>query len=599
MFRPKFTLFQHLRCLLPIALTATAFCQVQPTFKTSVTDSTVANPRNTLAVDVNNDGLPDLITDSLQLPLSLRVRLANGSGGFSDGYSYTFPNQYQSPLSTATGDVNGDGKVDLVAALSGTSQIAVFLGNGDGSFQAPRYEEIGVVSTSIIFGTNVLLADFNRDGKLDLALVESSQLVIAPGNGDGSFAIPHVVQSVPANTGINQLGIGDFDADAKADIAFSETSNCQPGNCATVLHVLYGNGDFTFTDSTAFSSTDEFNFDTGDLNSDGRTDIFGTQPNSQHQDFLYATGSRTFALYTGAQQVNGDLALADVNGDGIMDVIGTIGSSTGLNMVVLTGTAQPGVFNRYAYPIGNWQYLSNPVVGDFVRDARPDIAIAGQKPSYYGQPAPPPSELFVAVDATPSSSTSPFTGGCNYPNKEHGISICSPASSSVTSPVHFNAAASSLGPLRKIELWIDDHKVAEQRHTWEHYGWFGFSTGAYTGGTHKATFYSADADNRLQRADFSFTVGSCSAPSTAGVNVCSPASGSTVGSPVAVQAHATITGTLARMEVWVDGVKKYTETTSTSLSTSIALGTGSHRFDIYAVNTAGRKWEKTVTATVK
>ena len=92
---------------------------------------------------------------------------------------------------------------------------------------------------------------------------------------------------------------------------------------------------------------------------------------------------------------------------------------------------------------------------------------------------------------------------------------------------------------------------------------------------------------------------SCSAPSSAGVNVCSPVNGSTVSSPVTVQAASTITGTLARMEVWVDGVKKFTETTSKSFTTSIALPTGSHRFDIYAVNTAGTNWLKTVNATVK
>jgi hypothetical protein len=93
--------------------------------------------------------------------------------------------------------------------------------------------------------------------------------------------------------------------------------------------------------------------------------------------------------------------------------------------------------------------------------------------------------------------------------------------------------------------------------------------------------------------------GTCSAPGSPGVNVCSPANGSTVGSPVNAQAKATITGTLARMEVWVDGVKKFTETTSTTLSTSIALAAGTHRFDFYAVNTAGTKWLTTVNATVK
>ena len=109
-------------------------------------------------------------------------------------------------------------------------------------------------------------------------------------------------------------------------------------------------------------------------------------------------------------------------------------------------------------------------------------------------------------------------------------------------------------------------------------------------------------DNRLQKTTFSFAVGAagtCSAPSSPGVHVCKPANGSTVSSPVQVQATATITGTLARMELWVDGVKKYTETSSKTLSTSISLAAGSHRFSIFAVNTAGTKWQGVSTATVK
>jgi hypothetical protein len=98
----------------------------------------------------------------------------------------------------------------------------------------------------------------------------------------------------------------------------------------------------------------------------------------------------------------------------------------------------------------------------------------------------------------------------------------------------------------------------------------------------------------------SYTIGStCSAPTTPSVHVCKPAAGSTVASPAQVQAHATITGTFARMELWVDGVKKYTETTSTSLSTSITLAAGAHTFHIYAVNTAGTKWLGSVSATVQ
>ena len=82
------------------------------------------------------------------------------------------------------------------------------------------------------------------------------------------------------------------------------------------------------------------------------------------------------------------------------------------------------------------------------------------------------------------------------------------------------------------------------------------------------------------------------------MNICSPVNNSTVGSPVQVLATANITGSLARMEVWVDGVKVYTETASTTLNTSIPLGAGKHQFGVYAVNTAGTKWLSIVYATV-
>jgi Bacterial Ig domain len=170
-----------------------------------------------------------------------------------------------------------------------------------------------------------------------------------------------------------------------------------------------------------------------------------------------------------------------------------------------------------------------------------------------------------------------------------------------TSPVRVLASANSYGQLRKMELWVDGKKIGEQHHTWEQNGWFDL-TSSYAIGTHNATLFAADIDNRLQKTIFSFTVGAaggCSAPTSPGVHVCKPANGSTVGSPVQVQAAATITGTLARMELWVDGAKKYTETSSKTLNTSISLAPGSHRFGVFAVNTAGTKWQGVSTATVK
>jgi hypothetical protein len=159
--------------------------------------------------------------------------------------------------------------------------------------------------------------------------------------------------------------------------------------------------------------------------------------------------------------------------------------------------------------------------------------------------------------------------------------------------VSFAAAAVTIDPLRKIELWVDGKKIAQQDHTWERQGWFDLNAG-FASGTHSATFIAATIDNQQQMLDFKFKVGTspCAAPSAEGVHICKPVAGTT-SSPVLVEAAATITGTLERMELWVDGTKKYTEKTSTWFTTSVYTQPGKHRFDVVAVNEAGAQWVST------
>jgi hypothetical protein len=92
---------------------------------------------------------------------------------------------------------------------------------------------------------------------------------------------------------------------------------------------------------------------------------------------------------------------------------------------------------------------------------------------------------------------------------------------------------------------------------------------------------------------------SCSAPSSDGVHICSPASGSSVRSPVLVEATSKVAGTIVSTQLWVDGVKNSNAPGSTTLTTSVSLAAGTHRFAVIATNTSGQKWESTVNATVK
>lgn len=91
----------------------------------------------------------------------------------------------------------------------------------------------------------------------------------------------------------------------------------------------------------------------------------------------------------------------------------------------------------------------------------------------------------------------------------------------------------------------------------------------------------------------------CAPPSSSGVNICSPMNNSTVSSPFSARAAANLSGTLDRMDVWADGVKKYSETSSKTLSTSLSLSAGKHRIDVHAVNKSGTNLMSTVSVTVK
>jgi hypothetical protein len=124
------------------------------------------------------------------------------------------------------------------------------------------------------------------------------------------------------------------------------------------------------------------------------------------------------------------------------------------------------------------------------------------------------------LNQTPSGNW----GGCAYPKTGQEIHVCA-TSGTTTSPVLFSASSNSFGDLRKMELWVDGKKVAEQHHSWGQRAWFNL-TGTYANGSHSATMFAADIDSRQQKTTFSFTVGaagSCSAPTSPGVHVCMPA----------------------------------------------------------------------------
>lgn len=284
----------------------------------------------------------------------------------------------------------------------------------------------------------------------------------------------------------------------------------------------------------------------------------------------------------------------------------------GRNAVTVYGvlSTNPAAAPTFTPPGGTYTSPQNVSITDTTPNASIYYTTNGQPAStgstLYSGPIPvSASETLEAVALAPgfSQSSEAVAGytinngsGCNAPANP-GVNVCSPVNgSSVNSPVTVLAAAKVTGTIARMEVWVDGVKKFST------FGSTSLSTSlSLAAGSHRFSFYAVNTAGTKWNTVVTATVGggaSCTPPSSPGVNVCKPANGSTVSSPVAVQAVSKVTGTISRMEVWVDGVKKYSTFGSTSLTTSLSLATGSHRFSFYAVNTAGTKWNTVVNATV-
>ncbi len=259
--------------------------------------------------------------------------------------------------SAAVGDFDRDGKMDV--AIAGTD-LQIFLGKGDGTFQPPINYLIG---TGAIF---VAAADFNHDGILDLAVADLNGLFILMGNGDGTFQTPTTVPTLCIPTFV---AVADFNGDHKADLLVTYS------DCAYVS-IFFGNGDGTFqqTPINTVPSVSLAATGIGDFNGDGKLDLalaegFGT---ISQVEIMLGNGDGTFtpgATYkVGAEPES--VAVADFRGNGKLDL--AVASLLGFTEELLgNGDGTFKIVSTSPTLGAAWV-----IAADLNGDGKPDLAVA-------------------------------------------------------------------------------------------------------------------------------------------------------------------------------------------------------------------------------
>ena len=345
--------------------------------------------------DLNGDGNPDVVVPNdfyYYIPYSVSVLLGNGHGWYEPyvNYDSCWGQPCVGSTAVAAGDLNGDGKPDLVVANDcdiswncAGSAVSVLLGNGDGTFQSPAIYASGSRSAF-----SIVIADVNGDTHPDVVVANQcyfswlcggatfTAVAVLLGNGDGTLQSPltYSAGSGSSTYGYYTLAVADVNGDRKPDVVVASGNFNNHGTVA----VLLGNGDGTLHSAVDYDSggpdTSSNSVAVWDLNGDGKPDILAGDgcagEGCNAVGVLIGNGDGSFqppVTYNTGGTVTPSVALADMDGDGKVDLVVPNG-----NIAILPGngdgTFQPPVL--YAA-----SGTGAAVVADVNGDAQPDIVM--------------------------------------------------------------------------------------------------------------------------------------------------------------------------------------------------------------------------------
>lgn len=320
------------------------------TFGAAVNRPASTEPFGIALGDLNHDGKLDVVVSADAVD-SLVVLFGNGDGTFSG--QVELPTD-RVPSEVQLADVNGDGALDILVANNGASTVTLYLGNGDGTFQPRTTLPVGSRPRSIAVG------DYNGDGRLDIAVANQGDgtVSILLNSGGGAFT-PGAVLTAGGQP--NTIRTADLNKNGKLDLVVA--------NFSTSTSVFLGNGDGTFS-SSSIAAPNITGVAVGDLNGDGIPDLVLDRFLNGF-DIYIGKGDGTFTKGQSLSAANpSEAVINDFNGDGKLDV--AISSAPG-GLGVFLGNGDGTLQAVHAFPTaGNAFSLA---VGDLNHDAILDVVI--------------------------------------------------------------------------------------------------------------------------------------------------------------------------------------------------------------------------------
>jgi hypothetical protein len=318
-------------------------------------------PEAVAVADLNGDGIPDLVAANHGGD-TLSVLLGNGDGTFRAPRDFGVGSQ---PKSVAVADVNGDGMPDLVTANHGDDTASVLLGNGDGTFQPQQTQALGAYLDA------VAVADVNGDGTPDLVTANygDDTASVLLGNGDGTFQGP---LSFPVGPQSDLAAVADLTGDGIPDLVVAHVTPGSPGG----MSVLLGNGDGTFGPPQTFAVVGgPDTVEVADVNGDGIPDLVVTYSDSGAVGVFLGNGDGTFRQpqppYPAAEGLHA-VTVADVSGDGKPDLV----VLAYRNVSVLLGNGDGTFQGQQRFGVGSTPFAV--AVADVNGDGKPEIVVANK-----------------------------------------------------------------------------------------------------------------------------------------------------------------------------------------------------------------------------